>query len=142
MLDVLNNSMTMQVNLLCRKNKLNPLENLLAVIVFIAVCLGLLSLCQFIGGISNIDPETRDREQESFDLKFFLVCLAIFVFGWLVESGVLGMLMTVGLFAVWIWMLKEYFLGFFEKKKPNAPQGGTTHKGKSASNFRKKSGSK
>ena len=125
---------------------MNPLGTLLAVIVFIAVCLGLVSLCQFIGGISNIDPETRDREQESFNLKFSLVCfaipLALFLFGWLVESGVLGMLMTVGAFAVWIWMLKEYFLGFFEKKKPNAPQGGTTHKGKSASNFRKKSGSK
>jgi hypothetical protein len=125
---------------------LNPLGTLLGVIVFIAVCLGLVSLCKFIGGISNIDPETRDREQESFDLKFSLVCfaipLALFLFGWLVESGVLGMLMTVGAFAVWIWMLKEYFLGFFEKKKPNAPQGGTTHKGKSASNFRKKSGSK
>ena len=31
---------------------------------------------------------------------------------------------------------------FLKKKTPIAPQGGATHKGKSASNFRKKSGSK
>ena len=105
---------------------MNPFETI-GGIIFFFILIGMISaIC--------LHYQTGDREY----LFYALGGAGIIFLLWLIGSGYWVFVVVIGFCG---YVLKNYFPGFFEKKNPNAPQRGAANKGKSASNFRKKSGS-